>query len=144
MGSPTFSYHDGIYDHRFAGAVTVLSADDFEPLTVVRGTEANGHFGKSVAVAPNSGRVIAGAPNEGASHNGHLGPGKVYVFNMLEEGTLDATSAEEMLSPPEISDRGQQFGAVVAISPNEQIIVSAPKKRVGDKEQVGKVYLYNT
>lgn len=114
--------------------------DDFGLLTLVRGTKVNGHFGKSVAVTPNTGRLLVGAPNEGASHEGHLGPGRVYIIDQLEQGTVDGA---EVLSPPEPSDKGQQFGAVVAASPNDQMVVSAPKKSIGDKQQVGKVYLYN-
>ena len=92
VGSPTFTYHDGAFDHKFSGAVNLYDIDlkplAFDHLTTLRGYKANGHFGKSLTVTPVSGKLVIGAPNEGKSSTGHLGPGKVYIFDRLVEGLI--------------------------------------------------------
>merc|ERR1712018_873355 len=94
VGSVAKSGHENNLSHALAGAVQLFELDylglaEFStPVTRIDGAWINGHFGNSVALT-RSGGLIVGAPNEGApNNNGHLGPGKVYVFSNLELGVM--------------------------------------------------------
>ena len=55
----------------------------------------------------------------------------------------DCLGPGEILLPVDETDNGQQFGSFVTSGPMDYIIVSAPRKRFEEREQVGAVYIYH-